>query len=168
MLQLAFASQHISEDDDEWQGLLHLAPISEPPLFPLNMYYRRRVDTCPSVTHLSFCPFLRLHATLPPCLWTHRPVATSVTASHHHSQCPFSLFQRQTETQHSEIKRDITCQSPISTFQYCKIVFFIRLFTNVFAKLLQIPLTIEQLGKALSRCWSSQDFICMVSCSPKN
>lgn len=30
----AFASKHISEDDDEWRGLLHLAPINEAPLSP--------------------------------------------------------------------------------------------------------------------------------------
>lgn len=56
MLQLTLASKHISEDDDEWQGLLHLALINQTLLSPLNIYYRRRVDTCPSVNHLSFCP----------------------------------------------------------------------------------------------------------------
>lgn len=56
MLQLTLASKHISEDDDEWQGLLRLALINKTLLSPLNIYYRRRVDTCPSVNHLSFCP----------------------------------------------------------------------------------------------------------------
>lgn len=56
MLQLTLASKHISEDDDEWQGLLRLALINKTLLSPLNIYYRRTVDTCPSVNHLSFCP----------------------------------------------------------------------------------------------------------------
>lgn len=51
-------------------------------------------------------PFpLPLPARNPPplCLQTHRPVATSVTASRHHSQCPFSAVQLQTKTRHNKL-----------------------------------------------------------------
>lgn len=41
-----------------------------PPLSPFNIYYRKRVDTWPSVTRLSLLPSFRPHTTLPPCLQT--------------------------------------------------------------------------------------------------
>lgn len=61
-LQLPFASERISEDDDddEWQGLLHLAPISELPSFPLSICYRKKGWHMP-IIFLS----LPLHSTPP-------------------------------------------------------------------------------------------------------
>lgn len=61
-LQLPFASERICEDDDdEWQGLLHLAPISELPSFPLSICYRKKGWHMP-IIFLS----LPLHSTPPP------------------------------------------------------------------------------------------------------
>lgn len=145
MLQLGFASKHISEDDDERQGLLHLAPINEPPLFPLNICYRGRVDTRPSVTHLSFSPPSACSPTPLPCLQTSRPVATSVTASHHHSQCRFFFSFFNWPLRLGTLKtKPTTCQSPNSMFQFWKIILLGLLGANL-----------------------NGELICEVSCSPK-
>lgn len=87
-LQLPFASKRISEDDDddEWQGLLHLAPISERPSSPLSICYRKKGWHMP-IIFLS----LPLHST-PPRLQTRIPVVTNVAARHPHSRSLFFFF----------------------------------------------------------------------------
>ena len=144
MLQLPFASKHISEDDDDdWHELLHLALINEPRMSPptftigLGLTHARQ-----SVTSPSFPPPSPSTPPSPLCLQpqTDRPVATRVTASRRQSQCLMSPFLHcRLKRQGREIKsvKSSSCKKAISTHQYWKILLFNRLLTIVITKSIQ-------------------------------
>lgn len=89
-----------------------LPQLASHPCSPLSICYRRRVDTCPSVTHLPFPPFAsRLAGLLPP---VSQPAIVILNV------CfifPFSIGHWDPTHWNQESVKAIACQSSNCTFE---------------------------------------------------